>query len=120
MAQEIQKTETRANDPDKITVKPDEKVKPPLFTPTGKQLADLATAAKCHANVFKDGAGKEALDAIVKAALDSMPPAVPPRADGPGKCWRCKGEVFETVDTGATIIKRCIGCAAKYVTQRTP
>ena len=97
-----------------------EKSKPPIFTPTGKQLTDLARAAKCHADVFREGAGKEALDTIVKAALASVPPPAESKPTGPGICWRCKGAVFETVDTGATIIKRCIGCAAKYVTQRTP
>src|SRR5208283_2824129 len=92
MAQvEIQKTETTANDPDKVVVTP-----PVLFAPTGKQLAELARAAKCHADVFRDGAGKDALSAIVRAAQEAVPALSAPAekgkplsADAPRFCWRC-------------------------------
>ena len=108
--------ETPANDPDKIAAPP------LLFTPTGKQLADLARTAKCHADVFRDGAGKDALMAIVRAAQQSMPAVAPeptaPSDPGPGTCWNCGHTLFETIRTEHNTTKRCYKCAAKYVTQR--
>ena len=108
--------ETPANDPDKIAAPP------LLFTPTGKQLADLSRSAKCHADVFKDGAGKDALMAIVKAAQEEMPAIAPepatPADPGPGTCWNCGHTLFETIRTEHNTTKRCYKCAAKYVTQR--
>ena len=110
----IEKIEMPVNDPDAF--KQDRQP----FSPTGKQLADLSRSAKCHADVFKDGAGKDALMAIVKAAQQSTPAAAPvaPADPGPGTCWNCGHTLFETIRTEHNTTKRCYKCAAKYVTQR--
>jgi hypothetical protein len=96
------------------------------FEPTGKQLAELAKAAKCHANMFKEGAGKEALDAIVAAAIAA---AVPEGEAGeqtddkpkhsPAKCWRCGGRDWQYQQheqSRTTVI--CIACGTKCVTPK--
>ena len=117
----IEKIEMPVNDPDAF--KQDRQP----FSPTGKQLADLSRSAKCHADVFKDGAGKDALAAITMAAqvaatiaaaeVQAMVPA-PPADPGPGTCWNCGHTLFETIRTEHNTTKRCYKCAAKYVTQR--
>ena len=94
------------------------------FTPTGKQLAELARAAKCHADVFKDGAGKDALAAIIAAALASIPsveekPESPKPEHSPGACWKCGAvDQWETQVQGTQTIRRCTGCGSKYITPK--
>ena len=93
------------------------------FIPTGKQLAELARAAKCHADVFKDGAGRDALAAIIAAALASVPVAAPaevPKPEhSPGACWKCgRADQWETQAQGTQTIRRCTGCGSKYITPR--
>jgi hypothetical protein len=93
------------------------------FAPTGKQLAELARAAKCHADVFKDGAGKDALAAIIVAALASTPTTVtagiPKPEHSPGACWKCGAvDQWETQAQGTQTIRRCTGCGSKYITPR--
>ena len=95
------------------------------FIPTGKQLAELARAAKCHTDVFKDGAGKEALAAIITAALASTVVATAVEAfqskpeHSPGACWKCgRADQWETQAQGTQTIRRCTGCGSKYITPR--
>ena len=112
---EIVKTEAATNDPDKIAALP------LLFAPTGKQLAELSRSAKCHADVFRDGAGKDALMAIVRAAQQSLPVPVPApaQADHPRVCWRCGADDWEHWPAQALVkTVRCIRCSAKYITPK--
>lgn len=119
----IEKTETPANDPSKVTLPP-VAFKP--FVPTGKQLAELSRAAKCDAHVFKDGAGKDALAAIVKAAMETVPaPPAPTEegkplsADAPRFCWRCGADDWVHHPAEATRkTVRCQRCGARYVTPK--
>ena len=111
----IEKIEMPVNDPDAF--KQDRQP----FSPTGKQLADLSRAAKCHADVFKDGAGKDALASIVNAAQQSMPVPVPApaQADHPRVCWRCGADDWEHWPAQALVkTVRCIRCSAKYITPK--
>lgn len=91
------------------------------FTPTGKQLSELARAAKCHADVFKDGAGKDALGSIIAGAMAAVPaPVAPPEVPlSPSTCWKCGAvDQWEVQAQGTQTIRRCTGCGAKYITPK--
>lgn len=94
------------------------------FAPTGRQLAELAKAAKCHVDVLKAGDGKVALDAIVVAAQAAVQPAPQTEEkitqDGsPGACWKCgHANQWETQRQETQTIKRCTACGSKYITPR--
>ena len=88
------------------------------YSPTGRQLADLARAAKCNVDVFKEGSGADALAAIVKAAQDAVQVA-PAAGDHPQSCWRCKSTEFDRhAEQGTVVSVRCIQCGAKYSTPK--